>query len=642
MSDNVIDRAIEAVSDGVPVDWATLETDAPNETDRQCLRWLRLLGQIEELHRTTQDDLEAGATTVAVGDGTSPIRAEDVLEMWGRYELREMIGEGSFGAVYRAWDPQLESELAIKILHQKTTDARLKASLLAEGRALARIRHSNVVRVIGIESNGDRMGLCMDFVRGQTLDDVLRSQGRMSAEEAVLVGQDVCAALAAVHRAHFVHRDVKAKNVMREHGGRFVLMDFGAGRDARTATGDLIGTPLYMAPEVLEGSPASPRSDVYSVGVLLFNLVTDEFPVYGQSVADLRNAHQQGDRRFLTEVRTDLPAPFVRAVERALSPDPSQRYQTAAAFLDDLRAVLRPKHESLSDQLVRVFYGVYASVGAVCVVTALGLLTSTMFTHALGSSSFVDEGIRDWIVWGSKSALLPILIVTVALVVASHMAVLSRMVSDRFRRIGFVDAVRRRIHRSSDVFRLNDVSTTGEIVLLVTTASIGAATWYFLPLLRACFDPVSTAAREDLVLLSPAFSDSSSHLYFRETFTLLTLFSASLWWMLVKFAARRGQRVSRSMLMGGAAVTILSIAILSLPYRLLRHNDFNIANWNGFRCYVIGQREMEVLLFCPLAPIPRSHIVPANDTGLQRLTDKPESIFTQLSPLNGAAGGKKP
>jgi tRNA A-37 threonylcarbamoyl transferase component Bud32 len=641
MAENVIDRAIEGVSDGVPVDWAGLEGDVLNEADRECLRWLRLLGRIEELHRTTPDDLDAAGTVDTTSNRRAPA-PQDVVEMWGRYELREMIGEGSFGAVYRAWDPQLESELAIKILHQKTTDARLKANLLAEGRALARIRHPNVVRVIGIESNGDRMGLCMDFVRGQTLDDVMRLQGRMSAEEAVLVGQDVCEALAAVHRAHFVHRDIKAKNVLRENGGRFVLMDFGAGRDERTAAGDLIGTPLYMAPEVLEGSQASPRSDVYSVGVLLFYLVTGEYPIYGRSLDDLRALHKRGDRRFLSEVRTDLPAPFVRAVEHALSPDPNERYQTAAAFLNDLRAILRRKRESLNDQLVRVFYGVYATAGALAIVSALGLLTSTMFNHALGSSSFVDEGMRDWIVWGSKSALLPILIVTVALVVASHLAMLSRILRDRLRHVGFMDALSRRIRRSFGVFRLNDVSTAGEIVLVVTTASVGAATWHFLPLLRACFGPISTAAREDLVLLSPVFSDSSSHLYFRETFTLLALFSAFLWWLLVKFAARRGQRVSRSMLIGGATVTILNIAILSLPYRLLRHNDFNVANWNGFRCYVLGQRQTDALLFCPLAPIPRSHIVPTNDSALQKLTDKPENIFTQLSPSNGLAEGKKP
>jgi tRNA A-37 threonylcarbamoyl transferase component Bud32 len=636
MPDNVIDRAIEGVSDGVAVDWAALESGAANEADRECLHWLHLLGQIEELHRTTPDDLESTDTASTTVE-RSLAAPEAIVEMWGRYELREMIGEGSFGAVYRAWDPQLESELAIKILHQKTTDARLKANLLAEGRALARIRHPNVVRVLGIESNGDRVGLCMDFVRGQTLNEVMRSQGKMSAVEAVLVGQDVCGALAAVHRAHFVHRDIKAKNVIREHGGRFILMDFGAGRDARSGARDLIGTPVYMAPEVLEGSPASPGSDVYSVGVLLFYLVTGEYPVNGHSLDDLRIAHRQGDRRFLTEVRTDLPAPFVRTVERALSPNPSERYQTAAALLDDLRAVLLPKHEALTNQLARALYGLYAITGAVCFAAALGAVTSRAINNALSSSSFVDEGFGDWVMWGIRSTILPIAIIGVVVVIANHAATLLSFVTDKSRQIALVDAVVRRLDRAVRRLRLNHVTNGASVILAVTTVSVGFAFWYFYPLVYACMDLITTEPRAELVLLSPDSHDLHSH--FRETFTLLALLSASLWWMLLKFASRHGQTVSWSKLAAGILVTVVSITILSFPYRLLRHNDREIAMWNGYRCYVTGQRATTLLLFCPLSPVPRNHIVSSSDAGLTR-TGISENIFTQLSPSNGVEGGK--
>jgi tRNA A-37 threonylcarbamoyl transferase component Bud32 len=637
MTDNVVDRAIAGVSDGTTVDWDALDSGARNDADRECLRWLRLLGQIEELHRTTPDDLDTSGTNDTTTDRRAPSAPEDVVEMWGRYELREMIGEGSFGAVYRAWDPQLESELAIKILHQKTTDVRLKANLLAEGRALARIRHPNVVRVLGIEANGDRMGLCMDFVRGQTLDEVLRVQGKMSAVEAVLVGQDVCAALAAVHRAHFVHRDVKAKNVIREHGGRFVLMDFGAGRDERTAAGDLIGTPIYMAPEVLEGSPASPRSDVYSAGVLLFYLVSGEYPVQGRSFDDLQKAHREGNRRFLTEVRTDLPASFVRAVERALSPNPSERYQTAAALLDDLRVVLQPKHESLSNQLLLGLDGVYVVIGAVLFAAALGFVTSRELNLALDSSSFVDEGFGDLVIWGVRSAILPIAIIGVVVVLAGHLTTLLSFVTDKCRRIGVIDTALHRIGRVVRQLRLNDVTNVASTILALTTASLGLACWYFLPLLRACSDYVATAPREALALLSPDLHDLHSH--FRETFTVLTLLSVSLWRMLLKFASRHGQTVSRSKLRAGVVVALLAIVILSLPYRLLRHNKFEVASWNGYRCYVIGQRETTILLFCPLSPVPRNHIVSITDSGVAR-TGVFENIFTQLSPSNGAEGDK--
>src|SRR6185436_10816329 len=132
---------------------------------------------------------------------------------------------------------------------------------LREGRALARVRDSHVVNVLGVETHEDQIALCMEFVHGETLEDSLRRHGTLNAREAALVGEDVCRALAAVHLAGFIHRDVKARNVMRERAGRIVLMDFGTGRDAdelrKAGPAGMAGTPLYMAPEVLAGLPAS-------------------------------------------------------------------------------------------------------------------------------------------------------------------------------------------------------------------------------------------------------------------------------------------------------------------------------------------------------------------------------------------------
>ena len=181
---------------------------------------------------------------------------------------------------------------------------RLKERLLQEGRALAKIRHNNVVNVLGVEAHGDRVGLCMEFVRGKTLADIVRGQGKLSAAEAVLIGEDLCRALSAVHGAGFIHRDVKAKNVMRDDTGRIVLMDFGTGRtaEAQEGTSDRAGTPLYMAPEVLEGGQASARSDVYSLGVLLYHLVTGEYPVQralGRRAARTRTHSRE--HRWLSE-----------------------------------------------------------------------------------------------------------------------------------------------------------------------------------------------------------------------------------------------------------------------------------------------------------------------------------------------------
>ena len=152
-----------------------------------------------------------------------------VAERWGRLELLELVGKGTFGEVYRARDAQLQREVAVKLLHVGRPHDGLVDRMLHEARALARVQHPNVVIVHDAEERDGRVGLCMEFVRGRTLEQLLLAEGPRGAREAALIGQDLCQALAAVHAAGLVHRDVKAQNVMRENGGRVVLMDFGAG-----------------------------------------------------------------------------------------------------------------------------------------------------------------------------------------------------------------------------------------------------------------------------------------------------------------------------------------------------------------------------------------------------------------------------
>ena len=170
----------------------------------------------------------------------------------------------------------------------------------------------------------------------------MSEQGPFGAAEATRIGLDLCRALSAVHRAGLLHRDIKARNVMREDGGRIVLMDFGTGLD-QTDDSDgeapgFAGTPVYMAPEILEGQAASVRSDIYSVGVLLFRLVTGSYPVEGRSVAEVRDTHARGARTFLRDARPDLPEHFVQVVERALSPHPEGRFASAGAMETALAA----------------------------------------------------------------------------------------------------------------------------------------------------------------------------------------------------------------------------------------------------------------------------------------------------------------
>ena len=331
--DALIDVAA-AIADGSGIDWKHVEGGVSGAEQQDRLEQLRLIKMIADMH---QDQAESGST----GDQEEPRPAGTAstspdLGQWGGLVLIEEIGQGSFGTVYRAHDPQLDRPVAVKLLRRASaTDEQLASRLLHEGQTLARVRHPNVVTVYGAGTHEGRVGLWMEFVRGLTLEQMLGTHGSFSGGEAALVGHELCGALAAVHVAGLVHRDIKAQNVMREQGGRLVLMDFGAGQkrvELRATGGRIVGTPFYMAPEVLSGHEATIRSDVYSLGVLLYHLVSNDFPVKAGTVSDLVSAHARGERTPLQDVRPHLPATFLRVVERATHPEPAKRFASAGAL----------------------------------------------------------------------------------------------------------------------------------------------------------------------------------------------------------------------------------------------------------------------------------------------------------------------
>ncbi len=252
---------------------------------------------------------------------------------WGPLKLIQKVGQGSFGEVYRAFDTTLEREVALKLLLAGGKDAESEArDLLREARALARVRHPNVVPVYGVDTHDGRVGFWSDFVHGKTLSAILAADGPFGAREAALIGVDLCRAVSAVHAAGLLHRDIKTGNVMREAGGRILLMDFGLshGRDAGQPYS---GTLVYMAPELLAGAPATITTDIYALGVLLFHLLTTKYPVSGSSFHEIRSAHESGSRRTLFDVRPDLPEQLVRVIETAASPDPSKRYRSTGQMI---------------------------------------------------------------------------------------------------------------------------------------------------------------------------------------------------------------------------------------------------------------------------------------------------------------------
>jgi serine/threonine-protein kinase len=323
--DPLIDDVAGAVLDGDSVDWVDVEarTDA---TATLVVKHLQVLSIVAGMHRQKAPD---------------PPRERAREERWGHLRLLDRIGRGAYGEVFRAWDPRLDREVALKLLPAPAASDGAAPAFIEEGRLLARVRHPGVVTIHGAEQIGDRVGLWMEYVRGRTLAEILEDGESFTPEDVTRIGLELSSAVDAVHAAGVIHRDIKAHNVVRADDGRVMLMDFGTGLEAAAAAATPAGTPLYLAPELFAGGPATVRSDIYSLGVLLFHLLTGTYPVIGRSLRDVRLAHERGERTALAEKRPDLPRRVTRAIERAIDLQPERRYESAAALGAALQAAQR-------------------------------------------------------------------------------------------------------------------------------------------------------------------------------------------------------------------------------------------------------------------------------------------------------------
>jgi TolB-like protein/tetratricopeptide (TPR) repeat protein len=348
-AEDLLDDLAGSVLDGNAIDWAEAESSAG--ADARVIRQLRLVASVVQVHR---DALPAAAAAPA-----------EPIQTWGHLQVLEQVGRGAYGEVFRAWDTRLDREVALKLIDAGPASSG-SDSIIQEGRLLARVRHPNVVTIHGAERIGTRVGLWMEFVRGLTLEQLLRQGTVFSNQDVVQIGVDLSRAVAAVHAADLLHRDIKAQNVVRADDGRTVLMDFGTGKELSDNSSDLTGTPLYLAPEVMAGHPATVQSDIYSLGVLLYHLATGFYPVQGRTVRDIRRAHERHERVGLRALRPEVRPALVRVIERAIDPRLERRYANVDALVEDLTALQR------RPPLVRFAYGIAA-------VAAIGLLALAMF-----------------------------------------------------------------------------------------------------------------------------------------------------------------------------------------------------------------------------------------------------------------------
>ncbi|MGE3958653.1 MAG: serine/threonine-protein kinase [Vicinamibacterales bacterium] len=636
-----VEQLFARVADRQPVDWDAvlpdlLESDSASPDDLEALALLRLLDEVGAANAALQQgELADSATTSRPAvPAVAPEPDDDTLTSWGRYTLEAKVGRGGFGSVYRAWDPVLEMPVAIKILHRRYSEERLAGQLVREGRALAQVTHPHVVRVLNVAEHEGRVGLVMEYLRGQTLDDIIATGGRLNHREATVIVEDVCRALAAVHDARLVHRDVKARNIMREHDGRLVLMDFGAGVSQHEGADDVdrLGTPLYMPPEVMRGAPATMATDVYGVGVLLFHLVTRRYPFEGKTIDDLRLAQARGEQVRLLAVRPDLPLPFVKVVERAVAVDPAERFATSGALL---QALLDARSTPWNWRGVAV-RAAAAMMGVAAFMTVGGAISSGVFNASLGRQAYATESFVDWFVLGRRSLVLPLVLSLLGVGAIGVIAALRELATGVWPAARRADAALSRSWRAgSSVLKLEDPVLSSCWLVLATTAGLVGAWIYWSPLLTVVTSDLAAVPADRLVVLSDA--QVQYRTYFRMALSLLMAANVTGWDGLVRFAASRHMRLPAWLPATQGVLLALVFVSMQVPYRLVHDNDeFRMVSFGTERCHVLGERRQDLLLFCP-ASHPRQLVVSSQDPRLVPSNVR-ESLFATFAPQARPAG----
>ncbi|BDZ66200.1 Stk1 family PASTA domain-containing Ser/Thr kinase [Agromyces mangrovi Wang et al. 2018] len=261
----------------------------------------------------------------------------------GRYQVRSRIARGGMATVYLATDLRLERRVAIKIMHGHLADDNtFKTRFVQEARSAARLSHPNVVNVYDQGQDSDMAYLVMEYLPGITLRDLLRDYTKLTPEQSVDIMDAVLSGLASAHKAGIVHRDLKPENVLLADDGRIKLGDFGLARaaSANTSTGQaLLGTIAYLSPELVTRGVADARSDIYAVGILLYEMLTGEQPYVGEAPMQIAYQHANDTVPTPSSKEPSVPAELDELVLWATARDPEERPADARAMLEQLRAI---------------------------------------------------------------------------------------------------------------------------------------------------------------------------------------------------------------------------------------------------------------------------------------------------------------
>ncbi len=268
---------------------------------------------------------------------------------FGRYQVVKELGKGSMGVVYLARDPNLDLNVALKVLRtDREFPESFVARFLAEAKALGRLDHPHIVRVYNVDEDQGTVYIAMEFVEGEALSDIMK-RNPFTTEMIVRMGIGIAEALDEAHRNGIVHRDVKPGNILVRKDGRPKITDFGiahiddASSHTMTQAGEVLGTPAYMSPEQVLGKPVDGRSDLFSLGIILYELATGTRPFAGENLGAIFNAITSSEPEPPIGRNPALPAPLNAVILKCLKKTPADRYPTGQALAEALKGCESPK-----------------------------------------------------------------------------------------------------------------------------------------------------------------------------------------------------------------------------------------------------------------------------------------------------------